>query len=249
MEVVNEVLSELNEVQLTQSNFSAAKNIQNYVKLAVNRAYFDVNNPEFKWPWLAVAESQNEFYGNTYVETTAGTRWYLLNPAATEIDEDYNHVDWDNITLTTEGVAGATTPYDYKNLKYLPIGEWKERYALSELRDKGGEQVYGKPLRIFKNPDNRRFGLSPIPDGTYRIYFYAWDRPDQLVNYNDPINIPSQYFPVLVARARYFAWQRKENPSQAALALEDYLKGLRGMRQQELEASPSHFSDDRVRFK
>jgi len=42
--LTNEILGELNEVQLTSSNFATAKGIQKFVKDAINRAYFDIAN-------------------------------------------------------------------------------------------------------------------------------------------------------------------------------------------------------------
>jgi len=100
----------------------------------------------------------------------------------------------------------------------------------------------------MRNPDGRRVGMSPIPDKAYRIYFYAWERPTKLSSYADPVAIPDQFVSVLVSRARYYAWQRKENPQQAAIADNEYQKGLRAMREQTIDAAPKAFTDDRVRF-
>jgi len=248
LEVVNDVLSEMNEVLLTSSDFDNAVNIQRSIKEMVNRAYFDINNPVYKWPWLSVASPVNNFYGNTYIETVAGTRWYLLNPSATDVNEDYGYIDWDNISLTEEGVAGKTPPYIVRNLPYITVGEWKDHFAISEETNKHNASSYQTPKRIIRSPDNRQIGLSPIPDSVYRIYFYAYNRPVKLVNYNDVISIPDQYYGVLVARTRYYAWQRKENPQQAALAQEEYKVLLDGMRNQEITPSPDYVSDSRVRF-
>jgi len=247
--VVNEILSELNEVQLTSTNFASATNIQNAVKLFVNRAYFDINAPVYKWPWLSVDSPQANGYGNVYISTVAGTKWYLLNPSATTVNDDYGAVDWEKMVLTTEGVVGESTPYTYQNLVYIPTEKWKDYFFESELRDKGsGSPQYGVPRRVIRSPDNRRVGLSPTPDKEYRIYFYAYTRPVALSAEDDAFVIPDQYIPVLVARARYYAWQRKENPQQASLSLKDWEDGLRAMRQQEMQATPDYISDDRLVF-
>jgi hypothetical protein len=247
--IVNEVLAELNDVQLTAANFTSAVNIQHAVKQFVNRAYFDLNSPVYKWPWLSVSAPQNEGWGNTYITTSAGTRWYLLNPSSTSVNDDYSAVDWEKMTLTTEGTSGASAPYEYISLTYITTEKWKDYYIQQEMKDKGGvSPQYGVPKRVFRSPDNRRLGLSPIPDKEYRVWFDAFTRPVALVNENDVVAIPDMYVPVLVARARYYAWQRKENPQQAALAIEDWKQGLRGMRQQEMQATPDYISDDRVVF-
>lgn len=244
MEVVNEVLSELNEVLLTSSTFTNAVNIQRHIKEAVNRAYFDINNPEHKWPWLSIGPSLDERHGNHYIETVAGTRWYLLNENATDFNTDYGNVDWEHFELTTEGVAGEEAPYENINLFYIDIEEWRDHFATREAQDTEG----GTPLRVIANPDNRRFGLSPIPDKVYRIYYYAWDRPTKLTNFDDTINLPDQFIHVLVSRARYYAWQRKEHAENSQIALGDYQKGLKGMRQQTIDQTPDSITDDRIRF-
>lgn len=248
LEAVNDVLSELNEVLLTSTTFSSAVNVQRTVKEMVNRAYFDINNPVYKWPWLATNSSQDNFYGNTYVETVAGTRWYLLDPTSSNINEDFGHVDWNNFSLTTEGVSGESSPYTVRDLPYVPIETWRDHWAVTEEANKYNSESYDTPRRVIRSPDNRRFGLSPIPDKVYRIYFYAWDRPSKLENHDDTVNIPDQYYGVLIARTRYYAWQRKENDQQAAIALSEYEDGIKGMKQQEINPSPDYMEDDRIRF-
>lgn len=248
MEAVNDVLNEMNEVLLTDATFPTATNIQRSVKEFVNRAYFDLNNPINKWPWLAVSSPQNNFYGNTYIETVAGTRWYLANPSATTVNDDYGFIDWEHFSLTTEGVAGESAPYTVRNLPYMEIEEWRDMYATTEETNKYDSDSYTTPKRIFRSPDGRRFGISPIPDKVYRIYFYAYTRPVKLSLYDDEIVLPDQYYPVLIARTRYYAWQRKENPNQAAIALDEYKTGLSSMRQQEQLQGPDKFTDNRVRW-
>ena len=247
LEVVNEVLREVNVTELTSASFTNAKAIQKHVKNAVNRAYLDINNPEHEWPWLSVTTSQNDFFGNVIVETVAGQRWYTLNESRSDLNDDY-HVDWENFDLTEEGVAGKSAPYTNRRLKFTAIEQWQRFHKESEDRDKGDTQQYGVPIRVIRHPNGYQFGLSPIPKGVYRIYFYAWSRPATLTADTDAFILPDQYIPVLVARARYYAWQHKEQPQQAALALEDYKKGLRGMREKEIEASPGFFVDDRIRL-
>jgi len=59
---------------------------------------------------------------------------------------------------------------------------------------------------------------------------------------------PEMYTSVLLAKARYYIWQFKDNPQAAAFALEDFKKGLRSMRSNLLEPTPTYIKDDRMRF-
>ena len=247
LEIVNEVLDELNEVRLTSANFANATSIQRYVKEAVNRAYLDVHDVEYKWPWTATAAPQDDMLGNTYIETVAGQRWYLLKAASADINSDYGHVDWEHFSLTEEGVAGKTNPYEVRNLKFISTEEWRDMYALSEDAKKYDTTSYGIPARVFRSPDNRRFGISPIPDGVYRIYFTAYDQLTLLSAHDDTLAMPSQYVPVLTARVRYFAWQFKQDPNQAVIAKDDFEKGMKQMRRA-VNPVDLKLSDDRVRY-
>ena len=250
LQLTNELLREMNEVSLTTANFNNAVGVQAHVKDAVNRAYLDIVNEEPQFPFLAV-ESSGEidpFYGNTSIETIAGQRWYELKPSSDSLRTDYGYVDWDDFYLTTIGVSGESAPYTSKNLRFITLEEWKDYYRSSENEDDASEQQYGEPRRIVRSPDNRKFGLSPIPDKAYKVYFYAYVLPTEMVSFSDESIIPITYKPVLLARARYYIHQFKQDSQAAAFALEDYKRGLKLMKANLMQPSPTYMKDDRVRF-
>jgi hypothetical protein len=250
LQLTNELLREMNEVVLTSSNFSSAIGMQAHVKDCVNRAYLDIVLEEPQWPFLSVGDSgtTDPMYGNTYVETTANTRWYELKPTSDSILNDYGSVDWDNFYLTTVGVTGESAPYTAKNLRFTTIDEWKDFYRAKENADDAEDANGGEPKRVIRSPDGRMFGLSPIPDKVYRVWFYAYTQPTQLSTYSDTIVFPDMYKTVLLSRARYFIHQFKENIQPAALALEEYRRGLKLMKSNLMTPEPFYIKDDRVRF-
>ena len=250
LELTNELLRELNEVPLESGNFSTAIGVQAHVKDSINKAYFDIINQEPQWPFLAAAESGDvdPMYGNVYIETVAGQRWYELKPSSDSLLDDYGSVDWDNFYLTTVGVDGATAPYVGRNLRFTTTEEWKDFRRVSENLDDADTQNYGEPDRIIRSPDARKLGLSPIPDKVYRVWFYAYNLPTKLTSFGDQLVFPDMYSTVLLARARYYIHQFKDNPQAAAFALDDYKKGLRSMRSNLIEPTPTYISDDRMRF-
>ena len=187
-------------------------------------------------------------YGNVYVETVAGTRWYLLKSDSSSLTTDYSYIDWNNFLLTTVGVSGESAPHTIRNLRFTTTEEWKDYFRISQNKDDSDSQNYGVPSRVIKSPDNRKFGLSPIPDQVYRIWFYAYDLPTELSAHGDQIVFPNIYKPVLLARARYYVHQFKENPQASAFALDDYRRGLKLMKLHLLEPTPGYFKDDRIRF-
>ena len=250
LELTNELLRELNEVPLESGNFSTAIGVQAHVKDSINKAFFDIINQEAQWPFLAAAESGDvdPMYGIVYIETVAGQRWYELKPSSDSLLDDYGSVDCDNFYLTTVGVDGETAPYVGRNLRYTTTEEWKDFRRVSENLDDADTQNYGEPDRIIRSPDARKLGLSPIPDKVYRVWFYAYNLPTKLTAFGDQLVFPDMYSTVLLARARYYIHQFKDNPQAAAFALDDYKKGLRSMRSNLIEPTPTYISDDRMRF-
>ena len=250
LDLSNEVLRELNEVVLTSGSFASATGIQGFVKDAINKSLFDVANAEPQLPFFSagVSGSTDPFYGNVTVATVAGQRWYTLKASSSSITSDYAAVDWDDFYITTINVSGESAPYTSTGLKYLTLTDWKRYYRDAENADDANTQSYGEPKYVYKSPDHRKFGLSPIPDKVYNVHFYAFEKPTALSAYNDTIPMPEQYSNVLTARTRYYVHQFKENIQQAAMALDDYRKALRHMKSNLINPQPKYMTDDRRYF-
>ena len=248
LSLTNELLRELNEVVLTSSNFGSAVGIQGHAQDCINRSYNDIVIAEPQWAFLATGESgaTDPFYGNVYVETVAGTRWYELKASSSSIIADYGSVDWDNFYLTTISVSGESAPYVSRNLSFITTEEWKDHLREGENADDADTQNWGEPRFIIRSPDARKFGVSPIPDKVYRVWFYAWDLPTALSDHDDTIVFPDVYVPVLMARARYHFHQFKDAPQQAAFALQDYKEGLKRMRSALMNPVPKYVSTDHI---
>ena len=244
LDLCNTILRELNEVELTSTTFTSALGIQKFVKDTINRAYFDICNAEDKWNFLSVGDPLNDYYGNAVIETVAGTRWYDLQSAQTLLNQ-YSFIDYDNIVLTEEGVSGKTAPFEVFKLQPLSLSNWQRLYGVQEAKDKSDTQSYGIPRRVIRGPANDKIGFSPIPDGVYKIYFYAYAQPTELTASTDTVVFPKQYTSVLLARARYYVHQFKDNMSHAQLSEVEFQKGLRTMREQLLEPFPVVMDDRR----
>ena len=250
LDLSNEVLRELNEVVLTSGTFASATGIQSFVKDAINKSLFDVANAEPQLPFFSagVSGSTDPFYGNVTVATVAGQRWYTLKASSSSITSDYSAVDWDDFYITTINVSGESAPYTSKGLKYLTLTDWKRYYRDAENADDANTQSYGEPKYVYKSPDHRKFGLSPIPDKVYNVHFYAFEKPTALSAFSDEITMPDQYKNVLTAKARYYVHQFKDNLQQAAFALDDYKKAVKVMKSNLINPQPKYMTDDRRYF-
>ena len=246
----NEVLRELNEVQLTSSNFSDAVGIQAFVKEAINRSLDDIANEEPQLPFFAAAASggTDPFYGNVTVATVKGTRWYVLKSGSSSITTDYSSIDWDDFYITTISVSGESAPYVSRGLKFLTLTDWRRYLRDSENSDDADTQKWGEPKYVIRSPDHRKFGLSPIPDKVYNVHFYAYTIPTALSSHDDTIVFPDQYASIILAKTRYYVHQFKDNLQQAAFAMEDYKKGMRNMKSNLINPQPKVMTDDRIYF-
>ena len=248
--LTNDVLRELNEIELTSATFASAKGIQSFVKNSINKSINDIANEEPQLPFFAVAASgeTDPFYGNVTVPSVAGTRWYLLKSGSSSITTDYASIDWDDFYLTTIGVSGETAPYTSRGLTFITLDDWTRYLRYSENDDDADTQQYGEPKYIIRSPDHRKFGLSPIPDKVYNVHFYAYAAPTALSAYSDEIVLPDQYSNVITAKARYYVWQFKESPQQAAFAMDDYKKSMKQMKSNLINPAPKYVGDDRMYF-
>ena len=77
--LVNNVLQELNEVELTSSTFSSSRGIQTAVKTFVNKAVNDLYTAEVEWPWL---------YTSTTQDVNSGQQEYTFPSAFRKADFD-----------------------------------------------------------------------------------------------------------------------------------------------------------------
>ena len=77
--LINNVLQELNEVELTSSTFSSSRGIQTAVKTFVNKAVNDLYTAEVEWPWL---------YTSTTQDVNSGQQEYTFPSAFRKADFD-----------------------------------------------------------------------------------------------------------------------------------------------------------------
>jgi len=84
--LVNDVLRDMNEVELTSSNFTASRGVQTTVKDYVNRAVSDILNSELNWPFTRSEGA---------VDVIAGKGIYSY----ASVDSTLKYIDYDNVFL------------------------------------------------------------------------------------------------------------------------------------------------------
>ena len=204
LELINAVLREVNEVELT--TLASSRGIQTSVKDFINKSQRDIINSEVEWPFTIVSTS---------FTTTASTAEYTPPAAVKTIDFD---------TFTVQ--ESATTAE--KSLSYLSFNEYIEHYNEVDTNPNGDSE--GLPRYVYFTPDEK-IGLSPVPDvSTYTVRYYYYATHSDMVAATDTPAIPERFHDVIVNRARYYTHMLRSDTQFSQLALRDYEQGLNRMR-------------------
>ena len=208
--LINNVLRDLNEVELTSSNFSSSRGIQTAVKDYVNRAIDDIINADTEWPFTVTSKT---------FTTTAGKRLYSRSDLSTT---DTKTVDYDSFTFLE--AADKTE----QRLDYLTFSEYLDNYHERDTDPTGDSRAV--PEFIYENPD-QSIGLSPVPDkSTYTIKYFYYATHTALSESTDTSLIPTRFEPVITERAKYYAFTLRGEVQNAQLAQMQFEKSIKRMR-------------------
>ena len=201
----NEVLSRMNEVVLTTSNFGSARGFQIQCKNAVNDAINYINQREYGWP----------FNHSTHTETlVAGTTRYSL-PANTK------HVDYETFRIVKDATLGSSGG----TIRVLDYKEYVDKYI--EQEDDTTIEG-GIPVNVFRTPSND-YGLYPYPDKAYDIRFDYYSVPSVLANATDVPTVPEQFRQVVADGATAYAYQYRGEAQQYGINFARFEEGIKHM--------------------
>ena len=337
LQLTNFVLNELNEVELTSSNFSSSRGVQTSAKNFINKAINDLYMAEVEWPWLHTDGTQvaitgqqeydfpaafrkanfdsfriaptnlitnGEFTSDISSWTTiagsgsaaynsAGNGRLRLNDFAahqsisTIVGETYNIsvrafdsnstgqafkvqvgtaaegtqnlnstitvTDFGNgeILSTTFTATAATTFVTLNNtttatnmdVDYVRVKRQEEAVKLKPMTYDGflqgafrkdvaaNDSQYGKPLFVYRTPDHKSFGLSPIPKfDDYTVFYEYYKTHTELSAHGDTMDLPDHYSDVIINRAKYYLYKLKNDVPMANISNAEYEEGVRRIR-------------------
>ena len=208
--LINNVLRDLNEVELTSSTFSSSRGIQTAVKDYVNRAIDDIINADTEWPFTVTAKT---------FTTTAGTRLYTRSALSTT---DTKTVDFDTFTFLEAADKKETT------LEYITYSEYLDNYHERDTDPTGNSRAI--PVYVYQDPQDN-IGLSPVPDkSTYTVKYYYYATHTVLSGATDTSIIPTRFETVITERAKYYAFTLRGEVQNAQLAQAQFDKSIKRMR-------------------
>jgi len=153
--LVNNVLNELNESEVTSTTFSSSRGIQTSVKKFVTKAMHEIYNSVSEIPDLYISTTQ---------DTNAGQREYALPSSASPQSTDlpYRKIDWQTFRLVpkelvtngefTSNITSWTTIAGAGSAAYNSGGNGRARlndYAIYQALSTNKNTQYRLQIRVF----------------------------------------------------------------------------------------------------
>lgn len=204
LDITNEVLSRMNEVELTASNFTTSRGFQTQCKNAINDAINYIFQREFSWSFSHSEQSET---------LVAGQTRYSIGATLYHVDYDTFRIEKDN----TLGVAGVT-------LREIDYKEYVDKFIDQESTSNVG----GVPIYVFRTPDNN-YGMYPYPDKAYTLKFDAYVKPTALSAATDVPTIPEQFRQVIVDGATAYGYQYRGEAQQYGINFARFEEGIKHM--------------------
>jgi len=222
--LVNDVNRRLNEVELTDSNFSTTSGYYSLAKDAVNASIRHINQEEFEWPFNHSEQEETLTVGTVRYALPYDCKTINMNSFRIKRDDDLNT--------------------DTSKLKVLNYEEYLDKYADSEYNS--NTSTFSKPRFIVRTPSNE-FIVYPAPDKAYELVYEYYMFGFDLESAEDVPYIPEQYKYVIVDGAMYFVYLFRSDVQAAQLAFDKFQQGIKQLRSLNINRT-EYIRDTRVRY-
>jgi len=227
LELVNNVLTRLNENALDSSTFASARGIHGAVKMGVRNAVLRINSVKWEWPFN---------YGSTTETLVAGTNIYAF-------ESDYKVADWESFYL----VGGTYGDRIITNQRLKPIQRQKW-YKWHRDRDfDNSTDGLEPPMMVFWDTA-QKFGVTPVPDEAYVVAYNYWKVTTPLSAHGDSCTIPEDYDWVIEAGALEDMYMFLDNDQRTALGKIDFEDAINDMARVLIPQDIGDVRDTRVNF-
>jgi hypothetical protein len=207
LKLTNELLRRLNEVVMDTNDFANARNIQALAKDAINASIREILHVAQEWPFTLTTVTQT---------LTIGTNQYSF-------PSDLSSVDWDSFYLKIL-LSANNSP---AKLRLVTFDEYLTRFRVNE--DVAGSGSYAPPSFVYQTQE-RKFGVTPIPDAAYEVEYKYWKFPSDLVSANDTTIIPDRFRHVIIDGAMAYMMFFRSNEQSGIIHREKFDQGIRMMR-------------------
>lgn len=222
--LVNDVNRRLNEVELTEANFTNATGYYSFAKDAVNSAVRHINQEEFEWPWNHVEETE------------------VLVPGVVRYSYPYDAktINLNSFRIRQDDVAATQT----RKLKVLNYEEYLDKYVYSEYNS--STNIRSMPSYVVRSP-SRELIFVPPPDKAYEVVYEYFTYGFDLEAATDIPTLPEHYRHVIVDGAMYYVQQFRGDMQAASFAESKFQAGIKNLRSLHINRT-EYLKDTRVHF-
>lgn len=206
--LVNDVNRRLNEVELTNSNFSGATGFYSAAKDSINSAIRFINHHEYEWPFNHVEQEDT---------LTPGEIRYAF-------PNDMKTPDMDSFRVKRSSSFGNES----KKLKIIPYEEYLDKYVDAEYNT-ANTSIRAVPTTVFRTP-SMEYGIYPPPNNNYKLVYEYYRLPVDLISATDVPSVPEQFRYVIVDGAMYHAYLFRGNTQDATIQQQKFVEGIKDMR-------------------
>ena len=224
IDLTNKLLRRLNEVEISQADFTSTRGVQTLAKDAIRNAVQKINQAEYTWPFNAAEHSQTLVVGQEEYS------WPV----------EFKVADWDSFQIQKDDALGV----QYQGLSFISRDEWYRNHRDEDYNAESfGRDV---PTLVFPSHGNG-YGVTPSPNQAYSLRFRYYLSGASLEAYDDTPRIPAAYDHVIIEGALYFMYMFRDNLEAANVAAQVFQQGLKEM-QSLLINKYNRIYDTRVRF-
>ena len=178
LQLVNDLLVEVNEVELSETQFASATGVQKHAKNAINNSLREIEADQYYWPFNL---EEGTITAVPYQEVYA-------------FPSDAKIIDFDSFQIQKDATLGV----NHQTLKEMDFEEWLLKFRDQE-NDKSFDQSGGTvPTHVIRGP-GRNIRLYPTPDKSYTIKYDYYLRPISLSDKDDTCKIPEEFEHVIIS--------------------------------------------------
>lgn len=206
--LVNDVSGRLNEVQISEANFTAVSGVALNMKDAVNSSIRHINQAHFFWP----------FNHNTEEE--------MLSPGVSRysLAENIKYVDFGSFRVKRDTTLNIG---EGRRLNQLNYSEYLSTYIDQEYETDATRGAV--PRNVVRTPD-MGYVIVPMPDKAYVIEYEQYMDPVDLISSTDIPTVPERFRHVIIDGAMYYAYMFRDNIEMANLSQSKFDNGIKQMR-------------------
>jgi hypothetical protein len=206
LNLTNRLLRRINEVEISEADFSNTRGIQTLAKDAILDAIAQINQSEYEWPFNAAEHTQI---------LAVGQEEYSWPPF-------FKSADWNTFQLQKDDSLNI----NHKRLKFIERDQYVRYHQ--DADDDASTTGLACPEVVFPSHGNG-YGVSMSPDKQYTLQFKYFLNPVGLVAHSDTTRIPDTYDNVILDGGLYYLYMFRDNPESAGVSIQIFQQGIKNM--------------------